>query len=131
MFIFTATQKRCNPEASYVSPDGTRYAKVPKELLTEIPDPTPPEDYSDETYYRTEQDDAPYVVYTKKSDEQLQQLADSKALALAKAYLTNTDYLFTVDKYAQLDEERKADLVTSRETARLVVRNYEAKYPQP
>jgi len=71
MFIFTATQKRCNPEASYVSPDGTRYAKVPRELLTEIPDPTPPEDYSEETYYRTEQDDAPYVVYTKKSDEQL------------------------------------------------------------
>jgi hypothetical protein len=71
MFIFTATNRRANPEASYESEDGTRYAKVPRELLTEIPDPTPPDGYSDETYYRTEQDDAPYVIYTKKSDEQL------------------------------------------------------------
>lgn len=32
----------------------------------------PPVDYSDDTYDRKEQDDAPYVVYTKKSDEQIQ-----------------------------------------------------------
>ena len=131
MFIFTATQKRCNPEASYVSPDGTRYAKVPRELLTEIPDPTPPADYSDETYYRTEQDDAPYVVFTKKSDEQLAQLADSKALGAAIQHLIDTDYAFTVDKYAQLSDERKADLTASREAARQVIRDYDVKYPKP
>lgn len=86
MFIFTSTNKRANPEASFISDDGTRYAKIPRELLTEIPDPTPPADYSDETYYRTEQDESPYVIYTRKSAEQiaavrwnkLKQLRDSK-----------------------------------------------------
>lgn len=71
MFIWKDTQKRCNPYAPYTSPDGTRYTKVPAELYEEIPDPQPPADYSDETYYRTEQDDAPYVVFTRKSDEQI------------------------------------------------------------
>lgn len=32
-------------------------------------EPSPPDGYSEETHIRTEQDDAPYVVYTKKSDE--------------------------------------------------------------
>lgn len=46
--------------------------------ITEIPDPTPPADYSDETYYRTEQDESPYVIYTRKSQEQLDQLHNAK-----------------------------------------------------
>jgi hypothetical protein len=48
--------------------------------LIEIPDPTPPADYSDETYYRTETGDRmpPYVVFTKKSAEQLAQLRTAK-----------------------------------------------------
>jgi hypothetical protein len=37
-----------------------------------------PDDFSDETHYRTEQDDFPYVIYTKKSDEQLEELRKSK-----------------------------------------------------
>jgi succinylglutamate desuccinylase len=113
MFIFTATQKRCNPEASYESEDGTRYAKVPRELLTEIPDPVPPADYSEETYYRTEQDEAPYVLYTRKSDEQLQQLANSKikaqiatleagqARAVREAALGQLEYLQSLDAQIQ------------------------------
>ena len=40
-----------------------------------------PEDYSDETYYRTEQDETPYVVYPKKSQEQLDQLHNAKIKA--------------------------------------------------
>lgn len=99
--------------------------------VVEIADPVPPADYSDETYYRTEQDDAPYVVFTKKSDEQLQQLADSKALQAAKQHLLDSDYAFTVDKYAQLSDERKAELTASREAARQVIREYEAKYANP
>jgi hypothetical protein len=42
--------------------------------IVKVPVQTTPEDYSEETYYRTEQDDAPYVIYTKKSDEQIQQV---------------------------------------------------------
>lgn len=128
MFIWKDTQKRCNPYAAYTSPDGTRYTKVPADLYEEIADPVPPADFSDEIYYRTEQDDAPYVVYTRKSDEQLAQLADSKALSAAKQHLLDTDYAFTVDKYAQLTEVRKAELTASREAARQTIREYEAKY---
>ena len=69
MFIFKTTQLRANPYAPYNSPDGTRYTRIPMELLDEIPEPQPPEDYTEATYFRTEQDDAPYVVYTRKSDE--------------------------------------------------------------
>lgn len=39
--------------------------------ITEVAEPEPPADYTPESYYRTEQDEAPYVVYTKKSEEQL------------------------------------------------------------
>jgi replication fork clamp-binding protein CrfC len=78
MFIFKDSKKRANPFAQYTDADGTQYPTIPLELLEEIPDPVAPEDFSDETYYRTEQDDAPYVVYTKKSDEQLEELRKSK-----------------------------------------------------
>jgi len=78
MFIFKSNQKRCNPYASYTDANGTRYTRMPAELYEEIADPVPPEDYSDETYYSTEQDDAPYVIYTKKSEEQIASLRWTK-----------------------------------------------------
>ena len=49
--------------------------------ITEIPDPVAPEDYSEETYYRTEQDEAPYVVFTRKSDEQIAEVKLQRAKA--------------------------------------------------
>lgn len=39
--------------------------------VVEIPDPTPPEDFSEDTYFRTEQNDAPYVIFTKRPAEQI------------------------------------------------------------
>lgn len=134
MFIFKSNQKRANHNATYESADGTRYPRIPAELLDEIPEPAPPADYSDELYYRTEQEDAPYVIYTRKSDEQLQQIADSKAKQDAKHHLEATDYLFNVDRQANLlanDPQREADLRNSRELARQVLRDYIVKYPQP
>jgi hypothetical protein len=71
MFIFKDTLKRANPYASYTEPNGTFHVRIPLNLIEEIPDPVPPEDYSDHLYYRTETDDAPYVIYTRKSDEQI------------------------------------------------------------
>ena len=66
--------------------------------ITEIPDPTPPADYTEETYFRTEQDDAPYVVYTKKSQEQLDELAAQKeAQRIASLWQAAHDY-----EYAQV-----------------------------
>ena len=78
MFISIETNRRVNPFATYRDSEGTTYPRMPTHLYTEIPDPTPPEDYTDETYYRTEQDEAPYVVFTKKSQEQLDALFNSK-----------------------------------------------------
>jgi hypothetical protein len=71
MFVNKLTQKRCNPFSPFTSEDGTRYNQMPADLYEEIPDPTPPEDYSDDTYYRVEVEVAPYVTYTRKSDEQI------------------------------------------------------------
>ena len=46
--------------------------------IIEIEDPVRPEDFSDETYYVNQSDDAPYIIYTRKSQEQLDQLAKAK-----------------------------------------------------
>lgn len=130
MFIDSTTQKRVNIYAPYAGFSKLDTPEIRSRAgVTEIADPVPPADYSDETYYRTEQEDAPYVIYTKKSDEQLERLADDKALAAAKQHLVDTDYLFTMDKYAQLTEERKAEMTAAREASRQVIREYAVKYP--
>jgi hypothetical protein len=46
--------------------------------VVEIADPPRPDDYSEETYYRTEQEDYPYVIYTRKSDEQIEEIRRNK-----------------------------------------------------
>lgn len=82
MFIDQITQKRVNIYAPYAGRSKLDTPEIRAELgIVEILDPTPPEDYSDETYYRTESDDAPYVIYTKKSEEQLDQLHNAKVKA--------------------------------------------------
>jgi len=74
--------------------------------IEEISDPTPPEDYTDETYFRTEQDDAPYIVYTKKSPEQLEELRLSKipksvTMRQARLQLLSDGVLETIDAAVQ------------------------------
>lgn len=66
--VWKTTKLRCNPHAPYTDENGTRHLKVPDELYEEVADPAQPGDYCHDTYYRTEQDDAPYVAYTKKTD---------------------------------------------------------------
>ena len=46
--------------------------------ITEIPEITAPADYTEQSYYRTEQDYAPYVIYTKKSAAQIKELQNNK-----------------------------------------------------
>ena len=80
MFIDSTTLRRVNIYSAYKGFSKLDTPEIRQRAgVVEIPDPVPPEDYSDETYYRTEQDTDPYVIYTKKSDEQLAQLAKSKA----------------------------------------------------
>ena len=95
MFIDQTTQLRVNIYAPYKGRSKLDTPEIRAAVgVIEIADPIPPEDYSDETYYRTEQDAAPYVIYTKKSPEQLERLQDDKNLQSAVNHLESTDYLF-------------------------------------
>ena len=78
MFIFKESKLRCNPYQAFVDADGTQYVRVPQELYEEIPDPPRG---NDEIEYTQEINDAPYIVITPKSQEQLDQQRKSKALA--------------------------------------------------
>lgn len=75
MFIDNDTKLRVNINAPYKgfsrldTPELRQRAGV-----IEVQEAMPPEDYDPDVYYRTEQDDAPYVVYTRKSDEQIAQV---------------------------------------------------------
>ena len=133
MFIDSTTRRRVNVFAPYKGFSKLDTPEIRDRAgVIEIYPPVPPADYSDETYYRTEQDDAPYVVYTKKSPEQLERLQDDKNLQASKNHLAETDYLFNVDRHAILlvdEPQREVELKTSREAAREVIRQYKVKYP--
>lgn len=55
------------------------------------------------------------------TEEQLEQMAINEA----QSYLDSTDFYMTVDKYAQLSDEKRTELETLREEARGVIRSYE------
>lgn len=132
MFIDNETQKRVNIYAPYKGFSKLDTPEIREQVgVVEIPDPQPPEDYVEDVWYRTEQDDAPYVVYTKKSQEQIDQQNSTKAAAQAQEFLNKTDYLFSIDRHAKLlqeEPEREAQLVLDREAARQIIRNHKLKY---
>jgi hypothetical protein len=72
MFIDSTTGKRVNIYAPYTDADNNRYGDLTDPALrlilnvVEITDPTPPEGYVENEFYRTELDDSPYVVFTRK-----------------------------------------------------------------
>lgn len=74
--MYIRNGKRFNIYAS-AEIDGVRYphftdSVIQAELgITEISEPEAPADFDYDIYYRQEQDTAPYVVYTRKSDEQI------------------------------------------------------------
>lgn len=122
--MFIRNDKRFNIYASQEI-DGVTYPSFTDPVLreklgiTEIPDPVPPEDYSDETYYRTEQDDYPYIVYTRKSDEQIAEQELSEARAKATEYLRSTDWYVT--RLAETGKAIPEEVLASRAEARLVL----------
>jgi hypothetical protein len=120
--VFKDTKKRANEFALYTDANGTRYPQVPRELLEWADVAEQPEDYSDETYYRTEQDDAPYVVYTKKSEEQIAQVMLAKAKAKRQTDIeaivvtTQAGNRFDGDEVAQGRMSRAALVMTDEDT---------------
>lgn len=83
-------------------------------------EPVAPEDYSDELYIRTEQDEAPYVIYERKSDEMIAQAQQSKANAEARAYLAETDWMVT--RFAETGTPIPDDVKAKRQAARDAVK---------
>ena len=80
--------------------------------IEEIQEPQPPEDFSDELYFRTEQQDAPYIVYTKKPAQMIYdtQLAKAKTQRQA-AYKERSDVIaFKVLRGEATQEEYKAEV---------------------
>ena len=129
MFIWKATQLRCNPYAPYKDEQGTQYVRVPQELYEEIPDPARG---NDEIEYTQEINEAPYIVITPKSQEQLARQQADKDKRNAEQHLASTDYLFNLDRHDTLlkeDPAREKDLRASREAARAVLRQYKKDYP--
>ena len=85
MFIDSETGKLVNIHAPYKG----RSRLDTKELreavgVIEIADDPAPEDYSEDTYFRTEDWNAtqrPYIIYTRKSDEQINEANNVKVKA--------------------------------------------------
>jgi hypothetical protein len=130
MFILKESKLRANPFAQYTDAEGTVYPRIPSELLEEIADPLAPDDYSEDNYFRTEQDAAPYVVFTKKSDEMIAEQKAGKAAQKAQSFLDGTDYLFSLDRHSELlanEPERESQLRSERANARETVRLWKSK----
>lgn len=134
MFIDNETKKRVNIYAPYKGFSKLDTAEIRDAAgVVEIPDPQPPANYVEDEWYRTEQDDAPYVVFTPKAPEQIERQNDTKARDAAQRFLNETDYLFSKDRHDRLlqeEPEREAQLRIDREAARQTIRTYKGKYPE-
>lgn len=112
--MFIKDNKRINIYAPHESANGTRYGNLTDPAVraavgvVEMPDPQPPEDYSEDTYYRNEQDEAPYVVFTRKSDEQIAQARAAKIQAQIDSMERESLVARPVREYMLLDMEAKA-----------------------
>jgi hypothetical protein len=80
MFIDKDTLNRVNIYAPYKGFSKLDTPEIRERAgVVETPDIQPPDDYSDETYFRTEQDSAPYTIFTRKPDSMI---AEAKAAKL-------------------------------------------------
>lgn len=122
--MFILNEKRINIYAPYTSAEGVTYANLTDPAIrnqlgvVEISDPAQPEDYSESTYYRTEQDDAPYVVYTRKSDVQIAEVVLAKAKQERAQAVANIIVTTTAGKSFDGDEgaqNRMARAITGME----------------
>ena len=87
IWIDAATLSRVNINAPYKGFSKLNTPEISERAnVVEIADPTPPADYSDDIYYRTESQDSPYVIYTRKSDEQIAQIMLSKFIAAMEGH---------------------------------------------
>ena len=85
MFIDEETGRMVNINAPYKGRTRLDSEEIRAAVgVIEIADDPAPEGYSDDTYFRTEDWSAtqrPYVIYTRKSDEQINEVANNKVKA--------------------------------------------------
>lgn len=105
MFIDSETKLRVNIYAPYkgFSKLDTQEIRAKADVI-EIAEPEKPADYSEDLYYRTEQDAAPYVVYTRKSDEQIAVVMLQKAKAQRQASVDSLKVTTSSNKEFDGDE---------------------------
>lgn len=123
--MFILNEKRINIHAPFTTLEGVTYGNLTDPTVrdqlgvVEITEPAPPEDYSEATYYRTEQDDYPYIVYSRKSDAQIAEQELAEARAKAAEYLRNTDWYAT--RLAETGKAIPEEVLASRAEARRVL----------
>ena len=109
--------------------DGVTYpeftsASLQAQLGITAVEPEVPADFSYDTYTVQEITDAPYVVYTKKSQEQITQQENAKKVAEAKQYLYDTDFKMLPDYTPSPDTtETLEEIKAKRSSARELVRS--------
>lgn len=62
-----------------------------------------------------------------RTDAEIRTSEINTQIAESKTYLSSTDFYMTIDKYAELDEGRKAELTTKRAEARQLINTLEAE----
>jgi hypothetical protein len=86
--------------------------------------------YIDDSYLQVEYDEEGNVIFPKEYALQIEKekkiVSITNLINEAKAYLTSTDFYFTIDKYATLSEERKLELKTLRAEARKLINDLES-----
>lgn len=97
--------------------------------ITEIPDPLPPADYDAELYYVNETNEAPYVIYTKKSQEQIDEVLLRRAKQARTAAVealtvtTQSGKIFDGNEEAQGRMARAICVMIEGETTNWVLAN--------
>ena len=117
VYIDQETKKRVNIYYAY---KGFSRLDTPeiraKAGVVEIPDPTPPEDYSPDVYNRQEVDHPPYVVYERKPDAEIALIKQRRINMESLAYLASSDWYAI--RLAETGEAIPADVLTARANAR-------------
>ena len=121
--INKVTGKRVNAFAEFTDADGTVHHQVPQHILQWVAEPALPADYSPETHDRIEVADAPYVVYQRKTDEQIANRRQEMLSAESLAYLAETDWMVL----RAMEDSTKpvpAEVAAKRKAARDAVRRF-------
>ncbi|MBU1973205.1 MAG: hypothetical protein KKC70_12590 [Gammaproteobacteria bacterium] len=108
--IHKITRKRLNAFAIYTDEAGARHPTVPRDLLEWVDPPQPPADYRAETHGIDELDDAPYVAYPRKSQEQIDSANNAKVQAQIVAMEGGNPYARVTREYLITDFASKAAL---------------------